>query len=356
MNLKISLQMVQTDMMEYVKPWVHKLKPYSPGKTVEGMVKLASNENNYGPSPKVVEGLRGRVGRVYMYPYRDLDVREALAGYVGVGVEGIVLGNGSDELIDLVVRAFKPPVAGHYPTFLEYPAYTRIYGEEYVSVPLNDDFSFNAEVFIREAGRANLLFLCTPNNPTGTIIEREDIIKVVETGRIVVVDEAYYEFCGSTVVDLIPEYGNLIVLRTLAKAFGLAGLRVGYAVCNPDVAGVLGKVKPPFNVNCLAHEAVLLALGDLEYMHDTVERLKADRGMLVRELSKRFRVVPSHTNFVLVDVSPFTAQEFFERMLEQGIVVRPFGSFDGFGGEFVRITVGTGVENGGLVSALEKLG
>ncbi len=338
-----------------VKPWITGLKPYSPGKTVKDTVKLASNENSYGPSPTVVEGLRDKAGTVYRYPYRDADVKNAVSGYCGVKPENIVLGNGSDELIDLCVKTFKGPAASHYPTFVQYPAYAKALGEEYVSVPLDEDFGFDGRRFLKEAGEANLVFLCTPNNPTGTTIPLDDVKAVAESGKVTVVDEAYFEFHGETAVDLIGEYDNVVVLRTLAKAFGLAGLRFGYGIGSPEAINALHRVKPPFNVNVLAHEAALLALDDIQYMRETVEKIKADRERVAERLAGKYRVTPSATNFLLVDVSPHSTDEFFNKMLEQRIVVRQIPPLNGFPGNWVRITIGTSEECGLLLDAVDSL-
>ena len=340
---------------KHVKEWVHGLIPYSPGKTVRGAIKLASNENDYGPSPKVIRGLRKAIPDVFRYPYKDNEVKEALAKYCHTSPENIVLGNGSDEKLELIVKAFQGPIASHYPTFVEYPTYARMHNVPYISSKLNPDFSFNVERFLKETEKANIIFLCTPNNPVGSVIEPRDVEEVVKTGKIVAVDEAYSEFWGVSCADMVKDYPNLMVLKTMSKAFGLAGLRIGYAIASPEAACALNKVKAPFNVNYLAHEAILLALKDIPYMRKTVAKIVKDRKMLEERLAKRFRVVPSHANFILVDVSPHNPKEFFDKMMEQKIVVRPQPPFDGFPGSWVRITVGTSAENKRLLAALDRI-
>lgn len=337
---------------DMVRPWIRELAPYLPGKTIEGKVKLASNENNYGPSPQVINGLREAAPKVYLYPHKDRKVTEAIGEYCGEQPENLVVGSGSDELIDLTVKAFKGPVGSHYPTFVQYPAYPKMLGEKYIRSNLNQDYSFDAERFIKETEEANLLFLCTPNNPTGTIIEPAEVEVVVQTGKVVVVDEAYYEFWGKTCQGLVQDYDNVIILRTMAKAFGLAGLRIGYAIASEEVAAALRKVKPPFDVNNLAQEAAILALKDIDYMRETVGKIMKDRERLAKKLAEKYRVVPSQTNFVLVDVSPETADGFYERMLKAGFVVRNIGSFTGFDGNWIRITVGTKKETDRLLQVL----
>jgi len=340
---------------DYINEWVHKIAPYTPGRTIEGATKLASNENSYGPSPKVIAGLREKLPEIFRYPYKNVHVKEKLAEYCRVKPENIVLGNGSDETIELIIKALKGPVASHYPTFASYPICAQIHNREYLSSNLDPDFSFNVRRFIKETWKANLIFLCSPNNPTGTVIELHDIEEVAQTGKIVVVDEAYFEFYGITAKNLMLQYPNVIILRTMAKAFGLAGLRLGYAISDPELAEALKKVRGPFSTNYLAHEAALLALKDLDYMKKTATRIVQDRKAIEKQLAGRYRVIPSNTNFMLVDVSPMPVKDFYEKMLEQRIVVRPQPKFSGFEGNYVRITVGTSEENFALIDALGRI-
>jgi len=225
----------------------------------------------------------------------------------------------------------------------------------YISSPLNPDFSFNAEKFIKDTWKANLLFLCSPNNPTGAVIDVEDIEEVARTGKVVAVDEAYFEYCGVTAKNLLLNYPNVIIMRTMSKAFGLAGLRIGYALADPHIAGAIRKVRGPFTVNYLAQEAAMLALKDTAYMKKIVSRVTTDRNAITKRLAEKYRAIPSHANFVLADVSPMTSEGFFEKMLEHRIVVRPQPQFSGFPGNWVRITVGTTEENYKLLDAVSKI-
>jgi histidinol-phosphate aminotransferase len=327
-----------------------------PGKTIEGCVKLASNENNFGPSPKVIEALKKASSTVNQYPYKDVLLRQELGKYCGsYSADNVILGNGSDELIDLILKAFKGPLYTFGPTFASYSIYARMLNEKYSEKPLNADFSFPLSEFLAGAKDAGIIFLCTPNNPTGTILSEEEIAAVLDLGKPTVVDEAYYEYCGKTCLPLLKDYDNLIVTRTLAKAFGLAGLRIGYAVTNPDTVKTLLKVKPPFNVNILAQEAALAALSDVAYMKKMVETTLAERDILYGNITKRFAAVPSYTNFILVNTHPLSAKDFYEKLLAAGFVVRQLGRFPGFSGEYCRITVGTPEQNKKLAAALESI-
>ncbi|HHQ44668.1 MAG TPA: histidinol-phosphate transaminase [Candidatus Altiarchaeales archaeon] len=343
------------EVSDFEKPWIKSLKAYVPGEKIEGCVKLASNENNYGPSPKVTARLKDSLKNIHTYPYKTVEVEKAVAKYAKVKPENIILGNGSDELISLTTLAFKGPALGFTPTFPIYENATRMLGGEYESIPLNPDFSFPLDKFLEKSRKANLLFLCSPNNPSGTVLSEDEVKTVLESGKITVVDEAYFEFCGKSSVKLLKDYPNLIVLRTFAKAFALAGLRVGYGVSSPELIQSLKMVKFPFNVNYLAHEAVLAALDDMDYMNDCVKKIVAGREEISKRLSEKFRIIPSKANFILVDASPMTSQEFYDKMLEQKIVVRKFGKIKGFPGDYVRISVGTDKENKKLTGALEKI-
>ncbi|MCX6695835.1 MAG: histidinol-phosphate transaminase [Candidatus Altiarchaeota archaeon] len=348
--------MIELKTTDYVKPWISGLEPYVPGQTRVGFIKLASNENNYGPSPKVVKEVRKWAGKIYMYPYRDSEVNEAVAKYARVSAENIVPGNGSDEIIDIIIKTFRGPVGALIPSFIEYSAFARIMGVEFIGSSLKDDFGFDADKFIRETGDANLLFLCSPNNPTGGVIPREDVVKVLGTGKIVVVDEAYYEFYGKSVAELVGEYDNLIVTRTMAKAFGLAGLRFGYAIASPKIAGAMLKVKPPFNVSLITQAAVIAALKDTTYMRKCVKRIKEDTKLLFNALNRKFTAYPTESNFVFIDTAPkYTSKEFFNRMLEKRFIVRPFGRIPGFPGEYSRVNAGTTEETKKFIKALNGI-
>lgn len=352
------------EISKFFKQWLSEVSPYTPGKMSENFIKLSSNENDYGPSEKVINALRDKAGSIFRYPYKDELVKEKIseycnssAGIESVKQENIMIGNGSDELIELIIKAFQSPYIGFFPSFVEYKRISEIFNEIYYEVPLNDNFTFNCEKFAddNKFKKANVVFLCSPNNPTGGIVERKDIEKILKFDKIVVVDEAYYEFSDLTCVDLIEEYENLIVLRTMAKGFGIAGLRMGYGIANKEIIKVLNKIKPAFNVNLLAQEAALSALESVDIMNQNVEKILKDREILSEILSKKFKVAKSRTNFLFVDVSPYTAQEFFGKLYEKKIIVRPFGKFNGFKGDYVRITVGTEKENKILIKAVEEI-
>lgn len=331
------------------------LPKYIPGEYLEGYVKLASNENNWGPSPKVVETLKENADKVFLYPYKAQFVNEKLAEYVGVDKENILCGNGSDELLDLILKAFKGPVVASTPSFAYYPIAAKGFGEKFIEIQLEADFTFNAEKFIEGAQDARIAFLCSPNNPTGMGISDMDVAKVLGTDMLVVVDEAYAEFAKADRTKLIKDYDNLIVLRTLSKSFALAGLRIGYAVAQPELINALSKVRPPFSNNILSETAALTALDDIPYMRDCVSKIIRGRKMISDALSKKFRVYPSESNFVFADVSPYTAEEFYQKIFNEKIIVRKFNTIKGYPGEYIRVNAGTEMENKLFIDAVEKL-
>lgn len=344
------------DVRSMVKPWVFGLEKYVPGEFREGYIKLASNENNYGPSPKVVEAVSDYAKRANIYPYLDREVRKKAARYAGVPEDCVMTGNGSDELMEFALKTFKGPVAGVYPSYASYRLFPRMLGMEYIEVPLEKGFVFDLNSFVGKTKKAGICFIGSPNNPTGGVISEQDLVSLLEQeGKMVVLDEAYYEFSGRSYVKLTREYENLLVLRTLSKAFGLGGLRVGYAIGSPETIAYVSKLKPPFSIASVSEVAAVAALGDLAYMRNCVKKIVRDREWLYEELGTTFRVFPSKANFLLMDVSPLTAEEFYRKMLEKKIIVRKLGAFRGFKGEYIRITVGTSEQNKKLVEAVKAL-
>ncbi len=346
---------MEYNLSENVKPWIPGLCCYTPGQTIEGYTKLASNENNYGPSPKVKEAIRKAAGSVNVYPYRDPELREKIAGYCKCRPGNVITGNGSDESIDLIYKTFKGPVHSVNPTYTEYRIFAEALGERYSYTNLDEGFTFPVEKFIKESKNARILVLCSPNNPTGGVLSEENIRAVLEEGKTTVLDEAYVEFHKRSFTPLVSEYPNLLVLRTFSKAFAIAGLRVGYIVADPEAIKLLDRVKPPFSVNTLALEAAMAALDDQGYMRETVEKIKKDRKRLYNELNKKFKAYKSGSNYILADVAPMRSNDVYEKLLEKKIIVRNLGRFHGFSGEYLRVSVGTTEENERFIDVLKDL-
>jgi histidinol-phosphate aminotransferase len=349
------------------------IAPYEPGKPVEELerelgitdaIKLASNENPLGPSDRVQKAIAAALGNLNRYPDGSgYYLRQALAARHGVTAEQIVLGNGSNELIELLVRTFLRPgdeaVVPH-PSFVVYPMIVQAAGGIRVMVMLRDH-RLDLEAMARAiTPLTKLVFIANPNNPTATIVtadEVEHFMARVPERTIVVFDEAYIEFAmGPDFPDTlryVKEGRRVIVLRTFSKAASLAGLRVGYAVADADAIALMNRIRQPFNVNSLAQVAALAALDDEAHVLECVRMIEAGRHFLYDEFkSLGLKYVPSRANFILVDVGR-NAADIYQRLLKEGVIVRPMTAF---GMETtLRITVGTPEENRRLVKGLRAV-
>ena len=327
---------------------------------VENIIKLDANENPYGCSPKVPQALAN-------YPYLNIypdagqtELRELLAGYTGVGAENIVAGNGSDQLIDLILRLFVEPgdeVINCIPSFEMFRFSTELCAGTLVEVPRDENFAVDVKA-VKAAidSKTKIIFLANPNNPTGTIMPQPDIVEVLDTGLPVVVDEAYYEFSGETVVPLISQYKNLMVLRTFSKWAGLAGLRVGYGIFSPEIADYLLRIKPPYNVNAAALVAVRESLKDIDYLMGRVQAIIAERERLFAELEKLkwLKPFPSQANFIFCSVLNGKAHEIQQKLQRKGILVRYFDK--PMLRNSIRISVGKPEHTDALIKALREIG
>ncbi len=324
------------------------------------VINLASNESPYGPSPRVLQALRREMDRVGLYPDpRATKLKTAIADYVGVRTECITIGNGSDELMDLSCKAFLDPrdrALIPLPTFAMYELACRSNGgvPRFFKLP---NFEWRTGDLKRALGGAKLAFLGRPNNPTGNGVSLEGLRYLLKSGKLIIVDEAYVEFAGYSVAKLAPKFKNLIVLRTFSKAFGLAGLRVGYAVGNPKLIEVLESIRAPFNVNRIAQVAAVVALSDRGYLRKVVGATRKNRTYLRRELLKLgLRVLPSDANFLMVNVTPLktNAPKLCDYLARKGILIRELSNFRGAGPRWVRISVGKPEQNERLVNAIKQ--
>ncbi len=328
------------DVLNLVRPDLRDLAGYEPveppdlkaerlGVAETDVLKLDGNENPFGPSSKALEALRGETNYHYYPDPAQTKLRERLAEYVGAPPEAIVAGAGSDELIDLVLRAVVTPgdaVVDCPPTFGMYAFLARIAGARVVEAPRRDDFAVDVDVVARLASGAKAVFLASPNNPTGNPCPREDIERLLDSGALVVVDEAYAEFAGESVVHLTAERPNLVVLRTFSKWAGLAGLRVGYGVMAPALARVLMRIKQPYNVSVAAQVAALAALDDRDALMERVRAIVAERERLVSLLADIpwVTVYPSSANFVLCRLRGRDARAVRDALARKGVFVRYF--------------------------------
>jgi histidinol-phosphate aminotransferase len=357
---------------ELVPSWIRDLDPYPPGKPIDELereygvtdsIKLASNENPLGPSPRALQAMREAVDDVHRYPDGScFRLKRALANKLGVSPETLLFGNGSNEIIELVVRAFLRPgqdavMSEH--AFVIYRMVVQSQGGRSICVPMRNythDLEAMAEAVTPET---RLVFIANPNNPTGTIFSREvweEFLDALPPDVIVVMDQAYAEYVED------PEYPDaladlrreqpILVLRTFSKIYGLAGLRVGYGVGHPDVIELMNRVRAPFNVNSLAQVAALAALGDDEHVERTRRTNREGMAYLRESLTGLgLDCVPSWANFILVRVG--NALRTYDALLRLGVIVRPVPVY-GFP-EHLRVSVGLPEENERLVQAMRQV-
>jgi len=305
------------------------------------VIKLDGNENPYGPSPKALDAVRAEPA-YHIYPDPDQRAaREAIAGFVGAEVERIVCGLGSDDLIDLILRAVLSPrdaVINCPPTFGMYPFSTEVAGGRIIDVPRQESFALDLDGIVvasspsgpdpRGLRQAKAIFLASPNNPTGNLLSAAEIERLLALPLLVVIDEAYIEFAGRerSSVPLVAEHENLVVLRTFSKWAGLAGLRAGYGVMSPALASVLMTIKQPYNLNVAASDAVVAAIADRELLDERACRICGTRAKLTEALAEIPWITPypSDANFILCRLDGIDATEVKARLAKRGIFVRYF--------------------------------
>jgi histidinol-phosphate aminotransferase len=347
------------------------IEPYEPGKPIEELereqgihdaIKLASNENPLPPSPRVQRAIEAAIGQLNRYPDASgFSLRQALGKKLGVSVEQVVLGNGSNELLELVVHTFVRPgdeVVVPHPSYVVYPMIVQAAGAIRVMVMLKDH-RLDLEAMARAiTPTTKLVFIANPNNPTATIVTAEEVERFMSRlpeRTIAVFDEAYMEFAQGPdfpdTLGYIKQGRKVVALRTFSKAASLAGLRVGYGIADADAVALMNRIRQPFNVNALAQAAALAALDDEAHTLECVRMIEAGRHFLYdgfKHLGLRY--VPSRANFVLVDVGR-NASVIYQKLLREGVIVRPMTSF---GMETtLRVSVGTPEENRRLIKALQ---
>lgn len=322
------------------------------------IIKLNGNENPYGASPKIINALNNITPHIYPDPLQR-KIRTALQSYTGVESKHIIAGAGSDELIDLLFRLFITPgdnILDCEPTFAMYGFCARLAGAKTRMIPRTDLFDIDVPAIKRSIDtETKLIFLSSPNNPTGNTIPTSKVLALLETGLIVVIDEAYYEFCNQSVAHLVPKHENLVVLRTLSKWAGLAGLRIGYGIMSSKIVSHLMDIKSPYNVNVAAEAALLASLEDTEFLLKNVRLIIEERQRMfsLLETLPGVKPWPSFGNFILCQFENKIANKAYEGLAKQGIFVRKFGSKrleDCF-----RVAVGTPDQTNVFIDALREL-
>ncbi len=358
--------MTNRNALDFVHPHWRDLDPYEAadppellaeraGTTEADLVKLNANENPYGPSPRTLEALSD-IRRVHIYPDpAQTAMRQALSDYVGVGPQHIVVGNGSDEIIDLVFRAVLGPgdiVVNSVPTFGMYDVTARICGAAVREVERDAGFRLDVEGALDAAQSAKIIVLASPNNPSGNATPLADIERLLSSNCIVIVDEAYAEFSGRSAAPLVARHPNLVVLRTLSKWAGLAGLRVGYGIMNADIADVLMRGKPPYNVSQAAEAALLASLADAPLLQERLALIVRERERMASVLDELSGVspLPSEANFILCRMPEGKGRAVYDGLAARGVSVRYYSR--GKLADYLRISVGTPEQTDRLIEAL----
>ena len=355
-----------------IPEYLTRLAPYVPGKPIEelerelglsGSIKLASNENPLGPSPRAVEAALDEAARVHRYPDGSgYYLRQALSVRLGVDADQIILGSGSCELVELIARTFLEPSENAVISegaFIMYRVAVQTANRGLRVVPQKNTYTHDTRAMAAAVDAATrIVFIANPNNPTGTYVDEEDLrflLDRVPDDVLVIVDEAYIDYVAAAdyprTLLWLPSRPNLVLLRTFSKVYGLAGFRIGYALTSPPVAETLGRVRSPFNTSSISQAAARAALDDAGHLARSIESNRIEMAFLVDGFKGLgLNPVPSVANFVLVPIGP-EASEIYDKMLHRGVIVRPMTGPWGFP-HALRITVGTHTENERCLAAL----
>lgn len=346
----------------YLRPSIDAMTGYIPGeqpKPGTKIIKLNTNENPYPPSPAAIEVLRSLDSewlRRYPDPYAS-DFRQAVSEALGVSADWIIVGNGSDEVLNLVVRACAEPgrnVVYPVPTYVLYRTLTQMQSAENIEIPYLEDYCLPIEELL--AAKGAVTFIASPNSPSGHIVASSQLRQLASRlSGVLVIDEAYVDFAAETALALVEEFENVIVLRTLSKGYSLAGLRLGFGIANPKLLAGLFKVKDSYNIDAIACAVGAAAMRDQAYKNECAAKVVRSRTQLAKLLKQLgFRLWPSQTNFLLAQPAEGNAEQIYLALKEQGILVRYFNQ-PGLEDK-LRISIGTDEQNQMLIAALIALG
>lgn len=364
---------MSSDFHTLANSYIADLTPYQPGKPIEELerelgitsaIKLASNENALGPSPLALAAAQEALANLHIYPdggcYR---LKQALAKFLNVDSNQLTIGNGSENILEIIIKAYlqvgRAAVLSQY-AFLTIPLLIKSSGAKTITVPARNFGHDIPKMIAAVTPNTRIIFVVNPNNPTGTYTNAADLkllLDSVSSDVLVVVDEAYNEFIDREdypdTLQLLSQYPNVIISRTFSKAYGLAGLRIGYAVSSPQIADILNRARMPFNVNSVAAVAATAALSDRDHVERTVEMNKMGMRQLITGLEKlNLEFIPSLGNFITVDVKK-SGVEFYQQLLQEGVIIRPLVPYGM--PNHVRLTIGTAAQNLRLLLALEKV-
>lgn len=348
-------------MNKFLRSDLAAMSDYKPAHVADprAVIKLDSNENAFGPSPRVLEALSD--ARTWQFYFGQAEARAQVAKYAGVAPENVVITNGGDEAIDLILRVVLENgdvVIDAPPSFEMYRVWATANRARVMDVPRFENFALNVDGIIHACQTANAKIIClaSPNNPDGQLLPRADLLRLLELGALVMLDEAYFEFTGESAVDLLPQFANLVIVRTFSKWAGLAGLRVGYVIAAAEIISALHKLRAPYNVNVAGLIALRESLNDVAYLMHNVRATIAERERMRGEFEKLgwLEPLPSQTNFLLLRVRGREAQELQQQLAQNKILIRAFKSPRLR--DYVRIAVGTLEQNNQVLDALQRLG
>ncbi|MEA4957012.1 Histidinol-phosphate aminotransferase [bioreactor metagenome] len=350
-----------------VRKVVKELDPYIPGRSQdeiaeefnlkkEDIIKLGSNENPWGPSKKALYNIKNELNYINRYPESDLeDLKKEIADYSGVDSSEVIIGgDGADEIIDILAKTFieeDDEFIVPLPSYMYYEFLFKPYGAIPVYGRWNlDDNTLDIESILSKINEnTKMIFLCSPNNPTGALVSREDIIKILKVTEekeiVLVIDEAYFEYSEVNNVDIINKYSNVFIMRTMSKVLGLAGMRIGYGIANSKMIDYMHRIKPVFSLTKLSYYAALNTLKDKEYIKNSIKNGIDSRNYLFEELSKinSLNVLKSYSNYILIGIKDIgiTAKELTQKLMEKGVIVRDCTSFKGLDEYWIRVSIGT---------------
>jgi histidinol-phosphate aminotransferase len=352
-------------MEKSIRSIIHRLPSKQAGSSKSDQaIRLDKGEFPYPPSPQVIGAIQAAASGINRYPeVLTSELRAAIASYNSVEIDQIFVGNGSDDLIELVLKICLEPgdeVILPIPTFFVYGAATQMLGGVTVAVPRAADFGLDvAAILAAVTARTKLIFIANPNNPTANLVDRSQLLELLEnTDCLVVVDECYFEICQTTIANEIDKYPHLIVLRSLSKGFGLAGLRLGYGITNTRLADYVYRVAQIFPVNQLAIAAGIAALEDLDYVNTKLTEIKSEREQLAQTMKNLgLQVYRSDTNFLLVSCAPWqiSSVDMVTQLAQQEILVADFGGKPGLDNYHFRVATGIPQENQIFLRALSLL-
>lgn len=351
---------------------INSLSPYIPGKPIsevqrelgiDRVIKLASNENPLGCSPAATKIVQEWAQNMAIYPDGNCtDLKAALSNKLGVDQDQLLFGTGTDQILELIAQTYMNPGDNSlmgYPSFTRYETVTKIMDGEAIEIPLTKNHRLDLDATLEMINNnTKIIWLCNPNNPTGTIItekEQREFIEQVPKSVLIVLDEAYYEYAKGDLypnsIQLLNEFDNLVILRTFSKAYGLAGLRIGYAISNPKIISFINRVRGPFNTNAAAQLAAIAALEDQDFIKNSISINNKGKVYLYSAFEEMgLEYIPTYANFLMVKINKPSAQV-FSQLLKRGVIIR---SGDIFGmDDWIRVTIGTQQENEIFIQALK---